>query len=531
MNTDMNVRSINSNRIYMYRGTSISALGQFNNSSNMDINKIQSRYGETHIIAAGLKSNINNANPIHNNFNRMCNSYGVTNIASVGQIDNSSMSFKKILNCCEGTHKIIANIHNNANSIRGNINANFHPIFNDSNTNANNNRNRSCDRTNSNMNANKIHYRYDNARNLSSASHDNRILSTQQIFSCYDATQKISAGVRYINNAYQIQNSFNLNFNKTPYRYDNARNLTPASHNNRILSTQKIFSCYDGTHKVSAGVRYINNAYPIQNIFNLNFNNNSNTYRIKTRMNANKTYNSYDASKSPTSAGQVNRLVLSNDKRLKLNVSSDRDFYSFPRFVTHVDDAFISTLTDLYRERIPPGAEVLDLMSSWVSHLPPEIQYKRVVGHGLNPQELARNPRLDYFFVKDLNEDQTLEANDCSFDAVLCTVSVQYLQQPEKVFAEIYRILRPGGLCIVSFSNRMFYEKAISAWREGTDYSRIQLIVQYFQCVTGFTQPEVVKKLPGSEAKSSFGWILGLLGRMTSDPFNAVIAYRNFKPV
>ncbi|GLJ08769.1 hypothetical protein SUGI_0095380 [Cryptomeria japonica] len=475
MNTDMKDRSINSSRIYVYRGTSISALGQINNS-NTDIKKIQSRYEETHIIAAGLKSNINNANPIHNNFNvnfsRMCNSCGGTNIASVGQIDNSSMKFKKISYCYEGTHKTIANIDNNANSMRSNMYANFHPTFNDAITNFNNNRNRSCDRIHSNMNA-----------------------------------------------------------NKTNYRNDNARILTSASHDNRILSTKKILSCYDGTHKISAGVRYTNNAYPIQNSFNLNFNSNSNTNKIKTRMNVNKTYNSYDASNSPTSGGQTNRLVLSNDKRLKLNRSSDRDFYSFPRFVTHVDDAFISTLTDLYRERIPPGAEVLDLMSSWVSHLPPEIQYKKVVGHGLNAQELARNPRLDYFFVKDLNEDQTLEANDCSFDAVLCTVSVQYLQQPEKVFAEIYRILRPGGLCIVSFSNRMFYEKAISAWREGTDYSRIQLVVQYFQCVTGFTQPEVVKKLPGSEAKSLFGWVLGLLGRMANDPFNAVIAYRNFKPV
>eukprot|EP01018_Ginkgo_biloba_P025165 Gb_16625 [translate_table: standard] len=242
------------------------------------------------------------------------------------------------------------------------------------------------------------------------------------------------------------------------------------------------------------------------------------------------TNSSYDGTIN-NSPGQINRLVLNNESRLKLNRYPDRDFYSAPRFVTHVDNAFISTLTQLYRERIPPGAEILDLMSSWVSHLPPEIQFKRVVGHGLNPQELARNPRLDYFFVKDLNEDQTLEAKDCSSDAVLCTVSVQYLQQPEKVFAEIYRILRPGGLCIVSFSSRMFYEKAISAWREGTAYSRIQLVIQYFQCVTGFTQPEVVKNLPKTKEDSTFGWLFRLLGSISSDPFYAVIAYRNFKPI
>lgn len=246
----------------------------------------------------------------------------------------------------------------------------------------------------------------------------------------------------------------------------------------------------------------------------------------------NQIHNSYDSASKTPSSGQIMRLVLNNDSRLKLNRSSDRDFYSSPRFVNHVDDSFISTLTQLYRERIPPGAEVLDMMSSWVSHLPPEIQYRKVVGHGLNAQELARNPRLDYFFVKDLNEDQTLEAKDCSFDAVLCAVGVQYLQQPEKVFAEIYRILRPGGLCIVSFSNRMFYEKAISAWRDGTDYSRNQLVVQYFQCVAGFTQPEIIKDLPKpAKTNSPFGWLSVLLGRMGSDPFNAVIAHRNFKPI
>lgn len=137
--------------------------------------------------------------------------------------------------------------------------------------------------------------------------------------------------------------------------------------------------------------------------------------------------------KNESSAGKMKRLVLTQQGRTKLNLYPDREFYAYPRFVTHVDDGFISTLTDLYRERLNPGSEILDLMSSWVSHLPKEVEYKRVVGHGLNAQELARNPRLDYFFVKDLNQDQKLESNCCSFDAVLCTVSVQYLQYPEKV--------------------------------------------------------------------------------------------------
>ncbi|KAK9104297.1 hypothetical protein Scep_021141 [Stephania cephalantha] len=241
-----------------------------------------------------------------------------------------------------------------------------------------------------------------------------------------------------------------------------------------------------------------------------------------------------------SSAGNVKRLVLSKEGRTKLNPASDRDFYAYPRFVKHVDDAFISTLTDLYRERLRPGWEVLDLMSSWVSHLPDEVDYKRVVGHGLNAQELARNPRLDYFFVKDLNHDQQLQLEDSSFDAVLCTVSVQYLQHPEKVFAEVFRVLKPGGVFIVSFSNRMFYEKAIGAWREGTGYSRVQLVVQYFQCVEGFTEAEIIRKIGSKDgvkdknkSSSPFVWVMSLVGLALSgaDPFYAVIAHKNFKPI
>lgn len=71
--------------------------------------------------------------------------------------------------------------------------------------------------------------------------------------------------------------------------------------------------------------------------------------------------------------GRIQRQVLSNEGRTKLNPSSDRSFYSSPRLVTHVDDQFLATLTDLYRDRVPENADVLDLMSSWVSHLPGKI--------------------------------------------------------------------------------------------------------------------------------------------------------------
>ncbi|KAF5201004.1 S-adenosyl-l-methionine-dependent methyltransferases superfamily protein [Thalictrum thalictroides] len=254
----------------------------------------------------------------------------------------------------------------------------------------------------------------------------------------------------------------------------------------------------------------------------------------KTIISSSNTYNE-KTQKTSSSAGRIKRLVLTNEGRTKLNISPDRDFYAYPRFVTHVDDGFIATLTDLYRERLQPDWEILDLMSSWVSHLPSEVKYKKVVGHGLNAQELVKNPRLDYFFVKDLNQKQELEMENCSFDAVLCTVSVQYLQQPEKVFAEVFRVLKPGGVFIVSFSNRLFYEKAIGAWREGTGYSRAQLVVEYFQSVEGFTQAEIIRKFgDGVKAETTpFDWIKRLFSGLLSgsDPFYAVIAYKNFKPI
>lgn len=214
-------------------------------------------------------------------------------------------------------------------------------------------------------------------------------------------------------------------------------------------------------------------------------------------------------------------MLLPSEQRQKLDETDDALFYGAPRFVTHVDEGFIQQLTDLYRDRISPQSRVLDLMSSWVSHLPEDVEYEHVEGHGLNQQELARNPQLDHFFVQNLNDNQQLPLPDSSFDAVLIAVSVQYLQQPEAVFAEIGRVLKPGGVAIVSFSNRMFYQKAIQAWRDGSDRDRIELVKRYFQAVPEFEVPEVIAKT------SDLPPILQLLGVPVGDPFYAVIAYRS----
>lgn len=210
--------------------------------------------------------------------------------------------------------------------------------------------------------------------------------------------------------------------------------------------------------------------------------------------------------------------LLTPDQRTKLDLSDDRLFYEQPRFVTHVDDPFIAQLTDLYRQRLKPDSQILDLMSSWVSHLPKEISFAEVIGHGLNAQELQRNPRLDRWFVQNLNQNPQLPLPNASLDAVLIAVSVQYLQNPEAVFQEIRRVLRLGGVAIVSFSNRMFPQKAIQAWCNAGEAARVTLVCNYFRATPGFSLPETVVNI------SALPPILQLFGLGGSDPFYAVLA-------
>ena len=208
--------------------------------------------------------------------------------------------------------------------------------------------------------------------------------------------------------------------------------------------------------------------------------------------------------------------VLKQAQRFKLDREDDAIFYRDPRFVHHLDDAFRDRLTRLYRERIPSCATVLDLMSSWVSHLPDDIRYERVVGHGLNEQELSANPRLDSHWMQNLNLDQKLPLTDAFVDVTLIVAGWQYLQYPEAVAAELLRITRPAGQVIVSFSNRMFFTKAPQIWtdsddREHLDYVSEVLLAQGWSAPTQLAEPTRATGLKG---------LIGGQG----DPFFSVIA-------
>lgn len=165
----------------------------------------------------------------------------------------------------------------------------------------------------------------------------------------------------------------------------------------------------------------------------------------------------------------------------KIDAEEDEIFYEPPRLVCHIDDGAIAALTEFYRLALPAGGVLLDLMSSWVSHLPPEIEYAEVIGHGMNATELAANPRLTRWFVQNLNREMNLPLADATVDAAMVCVSIQYLQQPVAVLREVARVLRPGAPLVISFSNRCFWTKAVAIWRTLDDDGHIRLVECYLR--------------------------------------------------
>jgi SAM-dependent methyltransferase len=160
--------------------------------------------------------------------------------------------------------------------------------------------------------------------------------------------------------------------------------------------------------------------------------------------------------------------------------SPDPEFYVEPRFTVHIDEAAIAAVTTVYRELLPENGAILDLMSSWRSHLPDDVQFSEVVGLGLNAEEMANNPQLTRYIVHDLNADPSLPFESASFDGTVCTVSVQYMTAPIETFREVARILRPGSPFVLTYSNRCFPTKAVAAWLSTNDTQHANIIATYF---------------------------------------------------
>jgi SAM-dependent methyltransferase len=163
----------------------------------------------------------------------------------------------------------------------------------------------------------------------------------------------------------------------------------------------------------------------------------------------------------------------------RFDEAPDTDFYGAPRLVTHIDDGAIAAVGQLYRDLGLAEGEVLDLCSSWISHF--LDRPRRLVALGLNERELAANPDAHDTVVHDLNATPSLPFDAATFDGATCCVSIDYLIHPIEVFDEVARVLRPGGVFAVTFSNRCFPTKAIAGWLQSDDRFHVALVADYFR--------------------------------------------------
>lgn len=196
----------------------------------------------------------------------------------------------------------------------------------------------------------------------------------------------------------------------------------------------------------------------------------------------------------------------------------DVEFYAKPRFVNHLDTLALSTVESLYSRLIAPGSRILDLMAGPDSHLGTVRERAHVAGLGLNREELESNELLNEYVVHDLNTKPHLPFEDHQFDAVVCTVSVDYMTAPVEVFRDVARILKPGGIFIVVFSNRMFPPKAVSIWKNMTEKQRVELVRKYFTLSERFRIAGYYESTGKARPKDDKYYNLGI----PSDPIYAV---------
>jgi len=168
------------------------------------------------------------------------------------------------------------------------------------------------------------------------------------------------------------------------------------------------------------------------------------------------------------------------------DTAADSDFYREPRLVQHLDSTARAAIRHYYARLIPAGSRVLDLMSSWDSHLPQDLALSRLVVLGMNGEELSHNKQATETQVQDLNLQPNLPYEDTSLDAVICTASIEYLINPLAVMAEVRRVLRPGGLVVLAFSNRWFPPKVIKIWSEMHEFERMGWVAQLLRSTGGF---------------------------------------------
>ncbi len=186
----------------------------------------------------------------------------------------------------------------------------------------------------------------------------------------------------------------------------------------------------------------------------------------------------------------------------RVDEGPDPWFYVQPRLLVHIDDKAIAAIGCYFGKHLPKHGVILDVMSSWRSHLPDGFPKAKLVGLGLNDVEMAENPQLDEHVVQDVNASPTLPFADASFDAAIIIVSVQYLTKPLEVFREVCRVLKLGGTFHVVFSNRMFPTKAVAVWQMRDDHGHGELVREYFGMAGGWEGVEHVDISPNRDFSS-----------------------------
>lgn len=182
------------------------------------------------------------------------------------------------------------------------------------------------------------------------------------------------------------------------------------------------------------------------------------------------------------------------------DAGNDDAFYSVPRFVTHIDDNAIVHLRQYYDQALPRKGRILDFCSSWISHYPANVAQAveagqlEVLGTGMNPSELSKNPILKAWSVQDLNADPDVklpsgresdntegdvDSQSTSIDAATCVVSIDYLTQPVEVLASLRRQTNPGGTVHLIISNRCFPTKVVARWLRVDEQQRLEMVGDY----------------------------------------------------
>ena len=202
-----------------------------------------------------------------------------------------------------------------------------------------------------------------------------------------------------------------------------------------------------------------------------------------------------DSTVSDASGESNEHYGLPNAWFVCADATPDEDFYQSPRMVAHVDEGTLTALTEFYRSFIPQHSDVLDLMSSWISHLPAEVQLGRVVGLGMNADELAANTQLTQWSVQNLNDQPILPYASESFDRALIVVSIQYLRRPIDVLLSVHNVLREGAEIAIAMSHRLFPTKAIVAFQSLSVDERMNL-VRYYLDKAGFREIKLIDCSP-----------------------------------